>query len=200
MLSDIRVLQEMERGNIVIEPFDRASLGTNSYDVRLGEWYYATDRRPQSDWVWVDITDEALVRAYWGHPKQAVMGNDDRRWLTIPAGATFLCHTQEIIGGRNGIASEMRARSSLGRSGISVCKCAGIGDVGYINRWTMEITNHSAATVVMPVGLRVAQIIFHEVGETTKQYTGKYGQVEWEPADMLPKLWLDRDVLGGRVV
>jgi hypothetical protein len=59
----------------------------------------------------------------------------------------------------------------------------------------MEITNHSHATAVLPVGLRVAQILFYEVGETLHQYEGKYGSWhDWSPKDMLPKLYRDRDL------
>ena len=39
-LSDKRILEEKKRGNIVIEPFNRAHLGTSSYDVTLGEWFF----------------------------------------------------------------------------------------------------------------------------------------------------------------
>ena len=81
-----------------------------------------------------------------------------------------------MVGGRNGFTTSMRARSSIGRSCLSVCKCAGVGDVGFISRWTMEITNHSHAMVQLPVGLRVAQILFYEVGETFREYQGKYGR------------------------
>ena len=38
ILSDKKILEEMENGNIVIEPFNREQLGTNSYDVHLGKW------------------------------------------------------------------------------------------------------------------------------------------------------------------
>ena len=38
ILSDKKILEEMESGNIVIEPFNREQLGTNSYDVHLGKW------------------------------------------------------------------------------------------------------------------------------------------------------------------
>ena len=41
ILSDKRILEEIESGSIVIEPFDRKCLGTNSYDVHLGK-YLAT--------------------------------------------------------------------------------------------------------------------------------------------------------------
>jgi dCTP deaminase len=39
-LSDKEILAARERGDIVIEPFDERQLGTDSYDVRLGEFFY----------------------------------------------------------------------------------------------------------------------------------------------------------------
>jgi dCTP deaminase len=192
LLSDRRIMEELERGNIVIEPFDAQQLGTNSYDVRLGDWYF----EPNRNLLTVDFTREEDTRAFWGEPRHA-----DDGIIAIRPGDTILCHTQEVVGGSNGYTTSMRARSSIGRSCLSVCKCAGVGDVGYIARWTMEITNHSHATVVLPVGLRVAQILFYQVGPTLKAYTGKYGRQEapWSPYDMLPKLYNDRDVVAGRL-
>lgn len=192
LLSDQRILEEIERGNIVIEPFDRQQLGTNSYDVRLGEWHF----EPNRNLAVVDFTHEEDTRAFWGEPRRAENGV-----IAIRPGDTILCHTQEVVGGTNGFTTSMRARSSIGRSCLSVCKCAGVGDVGYVARWTMEITNHSHATIVLPVGLRVAQILFYEVGTTTRAYAGKYGQQAepWSPMDMLPKLYNDRDVIGGQL-
>ena len=37
ILSDKRILEEIEAGNIIIEPFKSDCLGTNSYDVHLGK-------------------------------------------------------------------------------------------------------------------------------------------------------------------
>ena len=36
ILSDKRILEEMEKGTIKIEPYTRECLGSNSYDVHLG--------------------------------------------------------------------------------------------------------------------------------------------------------------------
>ena len=33
ILSDKRILEEIDKGTIIIEPFKRECLGTNSYDV-----------------------------------------------------------------------------------------------------------------------------------------------------------------------
>ena len=38
ILSDKKIIKAIEDGEIVIEPFDRNCLGTNSYDVHLGKW------------------------------------------------------------------------------------------------------------------------------------------------------------------
>ena len=104
------------------------------------------------------------------------------------------------------VTTEMRARSSIGRIGIGVCKCAGWGDIGYVNRWTMEVTNFSSSIIPLPVGLRIAQIIFHEttaVDEGDNYYKNhKYQKTldlkmlkkNWKPEDMLPKLYKDKDL------
>jgi dCTP deaminase len=130
---------------------------------------------------------------------------DDKIILLAP-GETILGHTQEFIGGRTHVTTMMKARSSLGRSFISVCKCAGWGDVGYTNRWTMEIQNTSARYYIpLVVGRRIAQIVFFETGPILGDdysATGKYTsstkisvlKKSWKPEMMLPRLYLDRDI------
>jgi dCTP deaminase len=137
---------------------------------------------------------------------------DKDKAILIAPGESILAHTIEFIGGKNGteelpaVTTEMRARSSTGRIGISVCKCAGWGDIGYVNRWTMEITNFSNVIMPLPIGMRIAQIIFHEttpVPEIDKYAKkGKYQTSDdikslkknWKPEDMLPKLYKDKDL------
>lgn len=145
------------------------------------------------------------------------------RVILLPPKATILAHTIEFIGGRqprsveffdiDGVnrgavritlpsTSYMHARSSMGRNGIEVCKCAGFGDVGYTNRWTMEITNNLQFTVPLVVGRRIAQIVFSETGEVDGGYDGKYQgsiptidylKAAWTPEMMLPRLDRDRE-------
>lgn len=70
----------------------------------------------------------------------------------------------------------------------------------------MEITNNSRHyTIPLVVGRRVAQMVFFEVGSTIAgdyskdgkyQVTQDIGEIKrnWEPEDMLPKMWKDREV------
>jgi dCTP deaminase len=119
--------------------------------------------------------------------------------IVLGPGETILAHTEEFVGGRNCVSTEMRARSSMGRIGITVCKCAGWGDLGFCNRWTMEMSNHLRDTpVVLVVGMRVAQIAFYQVDPLPETYSKTGGQYQntddtnemiqnWSPYMMLPK-------------
>ena len=70
----------------------------------------------------------------------------------------------------------------------------------------MEMTNVSGQTIVLVVGLRVAQIAFYEVDEIVDtSYVGDQGKYQttddvarmmevWRPEQMLPRLYADRDI------
>jgi len=135
----------------------------------------------------------------------------DEKLIFLFPGETILGHTNEFIGGRIVDTTMMKARSSFGRNFISICKCAGWGDVGYVNRWTMEVSNASNNHHIIPlvVGRRCSQLVFLNTGETLmKDYSRgkdtKYQTSEdleeikanWTPHDMIPKLYLDRDIKG----
>ncbi|PCI21288.1 hypothetical protein COB64_00190 [Candidatus Wolfebacteria bacterium] len=219
-LSDKKILEEIAKGDIIIDPFNSLNLATSSYDVSLGEYYYR-EQKPKYYHPIYNIYNKSHTHHVWGprfyEAKTAVeafeklnfdwegISKDDKVILIHP-GETILAHTNEFIGGRNHITTMMKARSSMGRNFIEVCKCAGWGDVGFINRWTMEITNNSQNYVIpLVVGRRIAQIIFFETGPIAgKDYTvtGKYlsstdidiVKEEWKPEMMIPQLYNDRDI------
>ncbi len=219
-LSDRKILEELKKGDIIITPFNRENLATSSYDVTLGEYFFR-EQQPNYNHSIYNIWSKSHMEHVWGADKveRAITAKEafekynfewegispkDRVILLRP-GETILAHTNEFIGGKDHITTMMKARSSLGRSFIEVCKCAGWGDVGYINRWTMEITNNSKNYIIpLVVGRRIAQIIFFETGKILdKDYSasGKYNTSNdikilkkiWKPTDMLPKLYSDRD-------
>lgn len=218
LLSRPQILRHMDEGNIVIRPFDQMSLNTASYDVRLGPWFYREHRSPGSSRSFNPF-DKEQVQQYWGKPLYAMSAAEwgvdsrplsgitkDDRLIIVDPGETILAHTVEFVGGRGCVTTEMRARSSMGRIGITVCKCAGWGDVGYVNRWTMEVTNVLRERAIpLPVGMRIAQIAFYEVDSLDTSYaaeSGKYQATDdmdelvasWTPSMMLPRLYDDRDL------
>ncbi|MEK7184654.1 MAG: hypothetical protein AAB683_00765 [Patescibacteria group bacterium] len=220
-LSDKKIIEEIKNGDIIIEPFKKENLATSSYDVTLGEYYFREQKpnyflnhyniynKKHTDYVWGTkaIKAEKAEKVFKDFQSFEWVGiSPADKIILIEPGETILAHTNEFIGGKNHITTMMKARSSLGRNFIEVCKCAGWGDVGYVNRWTMEITNNSRHYAIpLVVGRRVAQLIFFETGPILKKDytdTGKYQthqdmkkmKKEWSPNTMLPKLYLDRDI------
>lgn len=211
----------MDKGEIIIDPFNLKNLNTSSYDVTLGEYYFR-EQHHKEDYISsiYNIYSKEHVKRVWGDPLQAkpysyyknqgiILENisENDKIIFINPGERILGHTQEFIGGVSTVTTMMKARSSTGRNFISVCLCAGMGDIGYYNRWTMEITNNSTNyTIPLVIGRRYAQIIFMDtegaVNCNTYNDNGKY-QTEndleelkqnWSPYDMLPKMYLDREI------
>jgi dCTP deaminase len=207
-LTDIEILDRRNAGDLVIEPFDPKNLGTDTYDVCLGPFYYREtgNRQPY------DIFDPEAVARTWGKVqfprKYRPAGHDGPKCdvIWIEPGETILAHTIEFIGARVGYTTKMFSRSSVGRSLLGVCKCAGRGDIGYFNRWTMEITSFARFhPIPLRVGMRIAQIEFIPVGRSGRVYGrthGKYQQsadlekvmCSWRPEMMLPRLNKDQEV------
>ena len=179
VLSKPQILRHLKAGNIVIDPFNTSNLSNTSYDVRLGKYFFRQTeaKRIQAVNPFYEKSIKKMYSTLEEATKMKVLRSEINPFhnlkpndeiILIAPNETILAHTIEFIGGKNGIpgkldavTTEMRARSSIGRIGIAVCKCAGWGDIGYINRWTMEITNFSNNVIPLPVGLRIAQIIFH---------------------------------------
>ncbi len=172
LLSRDAIRRHLEEGNIIIDPFDERYLQTTSYDVTLGDYYWK-ESHPNGRATVHNLYDEDSTRKVWLGPNKAEslevleerLGlsfkniKPEEKIILLGPGETILAHTQEFIGGRKVVVAKMYARSSMGRNFVEVCKDAGWGDVGYFNRWTMEVTNNSKNySIPLVVGRRVAQI------------------------------------------
>jgi len=222
LLSDKAILKCIQAKRILIEPFNMQNLGTTSYDVSLGMHYFR-ESEPEAGMGVYNPYSAEMVDRVWGVPQvaeklydwtartlqtlQNISSEDFVIWLK--PGETILGHTEEFIGGRETVTTMMKARSSMGRNFIEVCKCAGWGDIGYVNRWTMEITNNSRHySIPLIVGRRIAQIIFFDTdgtltrGQGSYERSGKYQKTDdmrqlkrnWKPYDMLPRMYEDREI------
>jgi len=152
ILTDTKILQEMEKGTIVISPFDRKYLGSNSYDVHLGKYLALykndiLDAKVHNEVDYIEIPDEGLIllphRLYLGVTKE---------YTETHAHVPFL-----------------EGKSSIGRLGIDIHATAGKGDVGFCNTWTLEISVKQAVRVYH--GMPIGQLIYFEIsGEIGTPY------------------------------
>lgn len=225
--SNRQIKQAVKEGHIVFHPFNEKHIAGSSVDVTLGHWYYRTER--PSEGGFYNPFNKDAVDLYFGRgPYKAethetwAKKHGRRLFKNIPPmhpiivlrpGERILAHTHEFIGIKAPGTSTMQARSTWGRNGVAVCLDAGWGDPGYINRWTMEIYNmNQHESVVLPVGERVAQMVFYETGPVDGEYrklSGKY-QTDmskdlksiikgWSPEQMLPRAYKDKRVLPTKI-
>ena len=213
VMGDSEIRQCMEAGQVIIDPFDPDLLKSSSYDVRLGGWFYLAERVGHR----VDFSpyDEGEVRGYYQGPLKAVSHvqwcdehqlmpfrgiGPDELIIVLKPGECILAHTVEFIGAAYGATTMMKARSSLGRINISACDDAGWGDVGYVNRWTMEVRNKNQEVwLPLVVGMPIAQMVFFWVDDASQNY-GEGGHYQegtditaikagWKPESMLPRMF-----------
>ena len=144
ILSDQRILEEIEKGTIVIEPFDRKNLGTNSYDVHLGKYLAVykdrvLDAKKHNTIEHFEIPSDGFVL----QPNTLYLG------VTLEYTETH-AHVPFLEG-----------KSSTGRLGIDIHATAGKGDVGFCNTWTLEIS--STQPVRIYAGMPIGQLIYFVV-------------------------------------
>ena len=155
ILTDQQILTEIEKGTIVIEPYDRGCLGTNSYDVHLGP-YLATYR---------DTVLDARKHNEIDHFESPEEG------FVLKPGQLDLGVTQEYTE-THATVPFLEGKSSVGRLGIDIHATAGKGDVGFCNHWTLEISVSMPVRVyrLMPIG----QLIYFTVqGDVNNYYNRK---------------------------
>jgi dCTP deaminase len=222
VFSNTEILKAVKEGHIVCTPFNPKYVAHASLDVTLGQYYYRTERA--KDHPVYNPFDESDVKRYFGESRVAVPHKkwcdengvkplkgipSDHPVIPVRPGERILTHTHEFFGILPPGACEIKSRSSWGRNGIAVSFDAGWVDPGYINRLTLEVFNlNSSEIILLPVGERIAQAIFHRTGEVRGNYgTGRHGGFSgkyqtgtdlkqliksWRPELMLPRAYLDK--------
>lgn len=171
ILSDSRILEEIETGSIVIEPFERKYLGSNSYDVHLGK-YLAT------------YTDRVLDAKKHNTIEHFEIPEDG---FVLQPGTLYLGVTAEYTETHRHVPF-LEGKSSTGRLGIDIHATAGKGDVGFCNTWTLEIS--CSQPVRIYAGMPIGQLIYFVVeGDITMPYhqknNAKYTQRTIRPVESM---------------
>ena len=176
ILTDIQILEAIERGDIIIDPFDRSCLGTNSYDVHLAPF----------------------MAVYTADALDAKLHNEIRHFEIGPEG--FVIRPGELYLGVTTEYTEthcavpfLEGKSSVGRLGIDIHATAGKGDVGYCNTWTLEIS--CVKPVRIYAGMPIGQLIYFTVsGDILNRYNtkpnAKYNQRTHRPIESM--MWKNK--------
>lgn len=144
ILTDTTILQEIEKGTIKINPYQRDCLGSNSYDVHLGKWLATyrnelLDARLHNEIDHFEIPEDGYIL----YPHKFYLGVTEE-YTETHAHVPFL-----------------EGKSSTGRLGIDIHATAGKGDVGFCGHWTLEISVKQPVKVYK--GMPIGQLIYFPV-------------------------------------
>jgi dCTP deaminase len=155
ILSDQRILEEIEKETIKIQPYNREFLGSNSYDIHLGK-HLATykdkvlDAKKHNEINHFEIPDEGYE---------------------LQPGELYLGVTEEYTETHVHVPF-LEGKSSTGRLGIDIHATAGKGDVGFCGNWTLEISCKIPVRIYK--GMPIGQLIYFPVdGEVEVKYNSK---------------------------
>ncbi len=152
LLSGNQIAVERIKNRITIEPFDPKHLNPNSYNLTL---------------------DDYLLK----HVGDTMFFNYATQWDRVSfdepliPGEFYLARTAEIAGSTV-FAPMLEGRSTAARHGITVHLSAGFGDVGFLDRWTLEIS--VIKRVKLEPGMPICQVSFFEVEGLVDLYRGQY--------------------------
>jgi dCTP deaminase len=157
ILSDRDILARLERGDLIIDPLDEPDQQVQpaSVDLRLDTEFvvYRLQHVPC-----IDPRDADSVQTY-----------TDR--MVVPDGEAFILHPGEFALGSTfervavppDLVARVEGRSSIGRLAVVVHATAGFIDPGFDGRITLELSNLGRLPVKLYPGMRISQVVFHEM-------------------------------------
>lgn len=155
ILTAQKIQEEVEKGNIMIDPFDPNCLNPNSYNFHLDKH--------------IEIYENQILDPKIEQPTKKLEISESG--MVIYPNELYLGCTVERMGS-NKYAPFIYGRSSIGRLGLFVQITAPLGDIGFNGKWTLQL-NPVKPLKIYP-GMRIGQIFFLKpLGEITL-YSGKY--------------------------
>lgn len=168
ILSDKKILECIENGEIVITPFDVKNMGGNSYDVHISK------HLAQYVDGMIDAKKHNQIR-HFEIPEEGYV---------LQPGQLYLGSTLEYTETHKHVPF-LEGKSSTGRLGIDIHATAGKGDVGFCGFWTLELS--CTIPVRIYAGMPVGQLIYYIVdGEVERLYSKKVN-AKYSGQEALPK-------------
>jgi dCTP deaminase len=168
ILSDTKILECVENGEIVVTPFDAKNMGGNSYDVHLSKHLAR----------YVDDTLDAKKHNEIRHFEIPEEG------FVILPGELYLGSTEEYTETHKHVPF-LEGKSSTGRLGIDIHATAGKGDVGFCGFWTLEIS--ASKPVRIYAGMPIGQLIYYVVEGPVERLYSKKDNAKYSDQKHLPK-------------
>ena len=166
ILTHDAILAEIERGRVVIEPFDPEQVGPASIDLHLGDEIRVLAGGPHV----IDVNDQADYRT-------VTEVRPLREPYVLSPGETIHGITRERITLPGDIAGWLEGRSRFARLGLMIHVTAGFVSPGVSNRQVLEISNLAGRPLSIHPGTRLCQIVLQRC-EGSAIYRGRFSKQE----------------------
>jgi dCTP deaminase len=163
IISGQELWNEIERGNIRIEPFDRDSVGPASVDLQLS---YAL-RLYKNVYKPIEAGEKPQYKDYT-YP----IDLRKETFMLMP-GFSALGITMERITLADNICGWLEGRSSYARIGLLVHISASFMQPGIDNHQVLELFNFGNNPIVLKEGMKACQFIFQKATGNVK-YDGQF--------------------------
>ncbi|KIQ62951.1 dCTP deaminase [Kitasatospora griseola] len=167
LLSDNDIRAEIDKGRVVIDPFDPSMVQPSSIDVRLDRFFrvFENHRYPH-----IDPSEEQPDLTRLVEPE-----GDDA--FILHPGEFVLASTYEVITLPNDVASRLEGKSSLGRLGLLTHSTAGFIDPGFSGHVTLELSNVATLPIKLYPGMKIGQLCLFRLSSPAEHPYGseRYG-------------------------
>ncbi len=167
LLSDKDIRAEIDKGRVVIDPFEPSMVQPSSIDVRLDRFFrvFENHRYPH-----IDPSEEQPDLTRLVEPEK------DDAFILHP-GEFVLASTYEVITLPNDVASRLEGKSSLGRLGLLTHSTAGFIDPGFSGHVTLELSNVATLPIKLYPGMKIGQLCLFRLSSPAEHPYGseRYG-------------------------
>jgi dCTP deaminase len=167
LLSDNDIRAEIDKGRVVIDPFEPSMVQPSSIDVRLDRFFrvFENHRYPH-----IDPSEEQPDLTRLVEPEK------DDAFILHP-GEFVLASTYEVITLPDDVASRLEGKSSLGRLGLLTHSTAGFIDPGFSGHVTLELSNVATLPIKLYPGMKIGQLCLFRLSSPAEHPYGseRYG-------------------------
>jgi|SRR3972149_301585 len=157
VLSDITIKQMVNRGELIIKPYEEKNVAGVSVDLRLGPGLLFPD---YENMMHISLDEEIKYR--------------EDSSMIIPPNSFVLATTLEEFVLPTDICGSVEGRSSVGRRALDVQNAPHIGP-GFQGNITLELHNKNPLPFPLKVGDSICQIIFYQIDKKVDiPYQGRY--------------------------
>lgn len=167
-LSDVDILEALEKKDITIEPFSMEQLSVASYDVTLGNEFEVIDRHYTTA-----IDPDKKV-----YPSTRKLTIADGEAFTLHPGENVLAKQREYIGVNEKHLILLSGKSSLARAGLVVHNTAMLFNPGHYFHPTFELVNTNNVPIILRPGMQIAQLLFAELKTATSRRYHEIGRYD----------------------